>query len=287
MLKPMIERSDRAAPRDPATGILIGAEPRELGPPDARCAVLFIHGFVGAGSNFGDLPGQIAAESYFVRVMRLPGHGTSPLDLIRVTADDLLDAVREEVRTLKHTHSRVVLVGHSMGATLAALIAAQDGVDGVVLGAPYFGVTSRWYYCFKSETWIRLTRPVLRWVYKGKLFVQVNRKEAKRDILAYRWVPREAGDALLELGARVNKVEILEAIKCPVLLLHAPGDIAASPIAAESAFQKMASAEKRFVWLRRSNHHIFWDYDREQVIQDVIVFLKATAAACAPSPPVT
>jgi carboxylesterase len=277
MIKPLIERTDRRALRNAESGILVGAEARDLGPADAPCAVLFVHGFVGAGNSFADLPNRLAAQGHFVRVMRLPGHGTSPLDLVPVNADDLLAAVREDVRTLKESHAQVVLVGHSMGATLAALIAAQDGVDGLILGAPYFGVTSRWYYGLKSETWIRLTRPALPWVYKGSLFVQVNRKEAKRSILSYRWIPREAGDALLDLGARVNKQETLSAITCPVLLLHAQGDIAACPKAAETALQKMAAIDKRITWLPRSNHHIFWDYDRELVMEEASSFLRTIA----------
>ncbi|MBI5092580.1 MAG: alpha/beta fold hydrolase [Candidatus Hydrogenedentes bacterium] len=287
LLKPMIQRSDHLALRDSETGILAGAEPRDLGPSDAPCAILFVHGFVGAGNNFGELPDRLAADGHFVRVMRLPGHGTSPLDLVPIAADDLLTAVGDEVRSLKKTHSRVILVGHSMGATLATLITAQEGADGLVLAAPYFGVTSRWYYGLSSETWIRLTRPALPWVYKGRLFVQVNRKEAKRDIVSYRWIPREAGDTLLDLGDRVNKDEVLAAVTCPVLLLHAPGDIAASPAAAEAAFKKMTSTDKRFVWLNRSNHHIFWDYDRETVFEAARTFVAKVSAfeGCIPASP--
>ena len=94
-------RANNRAPRNPDTGILIGAEPRDLGPVDAPVAVLFVHGFVGAGNNFADLPDRVAAEGSRVRVMRLPGHGTSPHDLKRVTADELLMAVFGEIEALR------------------------------------------------------------------------------------------------------------------------------------------------------------------------------------------
>ena len=277
LLKPLIRYSDRHAVRDASTGILRGAEPCEFGPKDAPCAVLFVHGFVGAGNNFWHLPELLAQQGHSVRVLRLPGHGTSPLDLVSVTADHLLEALRTEVREAKQRHARVVLVGHSMGATLATLVASELGVDGLILGAPYFGVTSRWYYGLKAETWIRLTRPIVRWAYKGRLFVQVNHKDAKRDILSYRWIPREAGDTLLELGKRVNREEVLASVTCPTLVLHSRHDIAACPAAAENALARFGGADKRMVWLPHSNHHIFWDHDRDLVAEESLQFVARIA----------
>jgi len=271
----LVSRTDDRAVRDADTGWLRGAEPRWLGPADASDAVLMIHGFVGAGTNFADLPDRLAASGLRVRVMRLPGHGTSPREFETVPADTLLEAVRSELADLKREHRRVFVVGHSMGGTLATLAAASDGADGVVLGAPYFGVTHHWYYGLPAETWMGLAQPILRWLYKGELFIQVNRKEAKKNILSYTWVPLGGLQTLAELGHRASAPETLEGMQAPVLLLHAPGDVAASPEAAESAVSEMASTDKRMVWLERSNHHIFWDYDREQVFEEVRAFVAA------------
>ncbi len=35
----------------------------------------------------------------------------------------------------------------------------------------------------------------------------------------------------------------------------------------------MASKDKRYVSLDRSNHHIFWDYDQAQVMDEIVRFL--------------
>ena len=111
----LVSRYERNAPRDPGADFLQGATPRELGPPDAGRAVLFIHGFIGAQSNFNDLPDRVAEDGWFVRTMRLPGHGSSPRDFERTSTEDLIAGVREEVRALPCL-SRVVLVGHSWAA---------------------------------------------------------------------------------------------------------------------------------------------------------------------------
>jgi carboxylesterase len=274
----LVTRADDNADRDTTTGWLRGAEPQWLGREDASDAVLMVHGFVGAGTNFNELPARLAAAGLRVRVMRLPGHGTSPREFEAVSPTELLDSVRQELAELKRAHERVFVVGHSMGGTLATLAAAEDGADGVVLGAPYFGVTHHWYYGLSAETWMSIAQPVLRWVYKGELFIQVNRTGAKPHILSYAWVPLGGLETLAELGHRANAPETLQRIRAPVLLLHGPGDVAASPDAASVAVSKMASTDKRAVYLDRSNHHIFWDHDREQVVEEVLGFVERLRA---------
>jgi carboxylesterase len=269
----LVTREDERAPRNPETGILLGAESRDLGAEDAGRAVLMVHGFIGAGNNFNDLPDRIAAEGWRVRIMRLPGHGTSPRDFEKVTEDDLYRAVREEFEALQAKYPHVVLLGHSMGGALCTLLAAEADVDGLVLGAPYFKVTHKWFYILPPEAWTTMTSPFMRWARKGKTFMQVNRKEVKDQIVAYRWTPMRGTKTLMKVGRNARNPELLGNVTCPVLLIHSPLDIAASPKAAAQAFDALGSADKRAVWLETSNHIIFWDYEREQVAEEIVAFL--------------
>lgn len=273
LLNLLADREERRVPRDPATHVLIGAAEHNLGPEDAPGAVLFVHGFAGSGNNFAELPDAIAQDGWHVRVMRLPGHGTSPQHLSEQRLEGLLLAVLREAATLRARHQRLVLIGHSLGASLCVLAAAEIPVDGIVLAAPYFGVTHRWYYGLRPETWLRLFQPVLPWCYKGRLFLQVNRGDVKKDILAYTWLPPQSALILLEAQRRVTAPRLLRQVRCPVLMLLGEHDAAASGEAAELAFSQMESATKRLVRLPRSNHHIFWDYDRETVKGEIIAFL--------------
>ena len=269
----LVTEHDEKASRDPETGILVGAESLNLGPVDSPGAVLMVHGFLGAGNNFHYLPERLAEAGWRVRVMRLPGHGTIPCDLQSETADSMIQAVREELIDLRKSHKTVVLVGHSMGGTICTLVAAENKVDRLVLCAPYFGVSYKWYYLLRPETWTRITHPVLRWVYKGDTFIKVNRTEVKGDIISYRWVPMQGITILTELGRRASSHDILGRITCSVLLLHSRGDEAASCKFSETAFNKLKSSDKYAVWLTRSNHHILWDYEHETVIAEIVRFL--------------
>ncbi|MBI2432992.1 MAG: alpha/beta fold hydrolase [Candidatus Hydrogenedentes bacterium] len=272
----LVRAEERNTKRDPVTGIAIGAEEKTLGPEDAPGAVLFVHGFVGGSNNFADVPEAVARRGWRVRVMRLPGHGTSPADFARTTPDELIEAVRAEVTALRAKYPSVVLVGHSMGATLCTLVAAEQPVDGLILAAPYFLVTYHWYYLLPPETWVRLGAPLLPWVYKGKLFLQVNRRSSKPHIYSYTWVPADGMKTLMELGRRAAAPEVLGRIQCPVLLLHSPRDVAASYESAQDAFFKMSSTTKRIIALTKSNHHVFWDNEQEEV-RDLVAFYTSSA----------
>lgn len=276
----LAERWNSKAPRNPETGILIGAEPQDLGSKDAEVAVLLVHGILGGGSNFGELSDRLVETGVYVRIMRLPGHGTSPRDLAKTSPDELLQGVLGEARALRRRYKKVILVGHSMGGTLSTLVAAapDTNLDGLVLAAPYFGVTHRWFYGLRPEQWTKLTSPVVRWTYKGKPFFGLNRREAIPDILSYRWTPSKGFLAMIELGERANKAETLDSVTCPVLMLHGQDDRAAAIGKARRAFEGMASETKTFATLKNSDHHLFWDYDRARVIEDVVRFVKKVAA---------
>jgi len=272
----LVERADERPARN-SEGILAGAEERDLGPEDSRRAVLLVHGHMGGGSIFGALPERLAEAGWRVRVMRLPGHGTSPLDYAETTAGEMRRAVEEELDALSAEHQHVAVVGHSMGGALSALAAAEDKADALVLAAPYFRVTYHWYYGLRPETWSRILAPVVPWLYKGDRFVQVNRPEAKNDILSYRWVATDSVIEASKLAKAARQPETLERIDCPVLWIHGPGDEAASFSAAEKAFEKMPAEEKERLVLEKSNHHIFHDYEREEAIGRIVEFLGRTA----------
>jgi carboxylesterase len=270
--------------------MMAGAEARTLGPEDASKAVIFVHGFVGAGNNFNDVPDQLAEKGWRVQVLCLPGHGTTPRDLRTVSVENLRVAVRNAVNEEREQREFVALVGHSMGGALSTLVASEGNVDALVLAAPFFGVTHKWWYGLHPETWSRLVNPVVRWTYKGKLFLQVNKPEAKDQIVSYNWIPSEAIATLHKIGEDVNDREMLAEVTCPVLWIHSPGDVAASYEMAQKGVESMASERKKVLALKRSNHHIFWDYEAEEVAEDVIHFLQdveeeAEAQPELPEPP--
>ena len=269
----LMYRHDASLPRDPNTGVILGAEPRTLGPEDADTAIIFVHGFVGSGNNFWEIPDRLSEEGYRVRVMLNKGHGTTPQDFHDIPRDDFLPNVLDEIHELQKHHEKIILAGHSMGGTLITLAAAQEDIDGLILGAPYFGVTYQWYYLLPVATWNKLTGRILHRVYKARSFVRVNRKEAKDQIFSYSWIPSGGTTTLMYPGEQASKPEILDNITAPILHFHAPDDFAADYQEAVDAVEKMASKNKTHIPLENSDHHIYWDNDREQLYAEILKFL--------------
>ena len=157
------------------------------------------------------------------------------------------------------------------------MVASTEELDGIILGAPYYKVSYKWYYVLPVEAWIKITSPLVRWTYKSDGFIRVRRKEAKNQIISYRWISEKATRTLNYLGKSAFATETLNAITDPVLMLVATGDNAAAPKAARKAFNQMNSEDKTLVTLGNSDHHIYWDHDREEVYRNCLEFVARLA----------
>lgn len=270
----LVAQYEQNHPCDPATGAQPVCAPLTLGPEDAPVAVLFIHGFNGGVPNFGDLPVHLAAQGCRVRVMRLPGHGSTPHAFENATLDDLIDAVHTEYETLDTKHGAVVLVGESMGGALATWAAAEGEPDGLILMAPYFGMAQQTAAPETVQRSATLILPWIRWVY-AHMPAPVNDPEGAQRGFAYPWLPTRTVLNLGPLAARVNRPEVLEAVRCPVLLLQSRNDRVVSPKAAERAVNAMTNAAAaETLWLERSNHVLGLDYERALIAEKMAAFIK-------------
>lgn len=282
----MLKKEIAATPRDPATGIVAGLEARDLDPPrdyagraggdGPTTACLLLHGFVGSHRDFANLGPALAERGYHVRLARLPGHATRPDDFARQTPETMMQYVSEEYHALKARYPKVIVVGFSMGGTLATLLAEAEPVDGLVLIAPFFAVTYKPYYVLPPELWNAMMYRMLPYVIKSDFFIKVNRPEAKRALYSYHAVPTRGAKTLIELGRRARRPEALKKIQCPVFMMIAEGDDASSPGAARKVFGQIASPCKEAHWFgKRSNHHLLWDYDRDEAQAAVVGFIAA------------
>jgi len=274
-------------PRDPETGVVIGAEAIDLDPlpspgagtprdvPTSAC--LLLHGWVGSRKDFNDLGERLAAAGYHVRLARLPGHGTTPTDFAAQTPESMLAGVEVEYRALRERYAEVNIIGFSMGGTLATLLAAREDVDRLVLVAPYYRVTYEWYYILPPEIWNGLLGWALPYVIKPEGTVRVNRVEAREDLYYYRVIPTNCVRILTRLGNEARRPETLSAVLCPVLLVMSEGDEAASPTAARKALACMGFPDKTIrMFSARSNHHLLSDYDREEAKEAILEFLATS-----------
>lgn len=93
--------------------------------------LVLVHGLGGTGATMGPLADDLRALGHVVVAPTLPGHGTTPEDLVGRTWAQWLAAVRAAVAD----GGADVVVGQSMGAVLA-LAAAEDLAGVVAINPP-------------------------------------------------------------------------------------------------------------------------------------------------------
>jgi carboxylesterase len=269
-----VEQYAASVPRDGVSGLMVDAAPQDLGPADSDRAVLLVHGFIGGPSNFNTLPQAVADAGWFVRVMLLPGHGTTPMDLATVNAEDYIAAVKEELAALQARYDTVVLAGHSLGATTSTIVASEVPVDGLILYAPYFHAKYMWYLILPPEFWIRTAGHGLKWVPVKFKPMPVAKPDARDDIFHYEWVPVRAARVVLSMGPTARDSEALEKIVCPTLIVQGRKESVTSPAAVRVAFRHIGAEQKELLWLDRSDHIPFFDYDEEETEAATLAFLE-------------
>ncbi len=251
----------------------------ELLPPAPRpsTAILLVHGYLSSNQDFGALPAQLSAKGFTVRLMRLPGHGTTPLGLAGQTDGAFYEAVKTEYEQLAKEYDRVRVAGFSLGGALSTILSSEYPVDRLGLVAPYYKVTHKAYYVLTPEIWQTVFGWAVPMIKRPSGFVNINNKEAAKHYFMYQAFPSSSVSQLMGVGKQARQPELLARVKCPVLMVHSPGDRAASPKAAEAAFKALGSEEKWVVWLdgEKSNHVILWDYEKDIVLQEMLEFLTA------------
>jgi esterase/lipase len=123
----------------------------EIPAAQPKGAVLLLHGLTDSPYSMRALATVFAARGWYVVALRLPGHGTAPVALTRVTWQDWAAATRlaaKHLRTKTGPDVPLVIAGYSMGAALAVeyALATLRGEplprpSGLVLLSPAIGVS--------------------------------------------------------------------------------------------------------------------------------------------------
>ena len=203
----------------PAAVVVGGARlevARHGAPPDAAPTLVLLHEGLGCIAMWRDVPERLAAQTGCgVFVYSRQGYGGSdpcalprPLDYMTREALDVLPLVLNEARIEK-----AILVGHSDGATIAAIYAGvQDRrVRGLVLMAPHF---------FTEPQGLAAIEATRRAYDEGPLRDRLARYHAHVEAAFRGW-----SEAWLDPAFRDWSVEdVIAFIRVPVLAIQGDGD---------------------------------------------------------------
>jgi alpha-beta hydrolase superfamily lysophospholipase len=192
-------------------------------------AIVYLHGFSATAEEIRPVPDDVAkalgANLYFTR---LAGHGRGGAAMAEATAGDWLEDTAEAIAIGRSLGDRVLVIGTSTGATLAALAATDPAltadVAGMVMISPNFRVA--------SKAAMILDMPFARWwgpmvAGETRSFKPHNEKHAAHWTTSYPTIALFPMAALL----REARAEDYAKAKMPLLVIYSPEDKVIDPTA--------------------------------------------------------
>lgn len=170
---------------------------------------LLIHGLLNSPFALHDVGVSLQQNGMLVRSILLPGHGTHPSDLLDVSYEDWIEAVRYGIATLRQEVEHVFLVGYSTGAALAVHEALLDhDIAGLILLAPAFKIKAP---VDLMVNWKRLTKFFTthkKWVCETE----------EIDYAKYQSIPFNAVIQVSKLTGLIEKLATDHALPCPMFM---------------------------------------------------------------------
>ncbi|WP_246362844.1 alpha/beta hydrolase [Paenibacillus alba] len=229
--------------------------------------ILMIHGFTGSPSEFRRIGYELREEGYTIQAVRLPGHGTSPDEMIHTGWTDWYGHVLESYDELAAKCKSIVVMGHSMGGLLALKLAVERRAAGVISIATPIFLSSR------------------KTVLAGFLqyFIKYIAKKPKRvstlldESCAYTKTPIRCVVSLRKLLKQVKKV--LPQVNAPVWIGQGSKDGVVRHESAAFLYERIRSEVKELRYYPESSHGLLLDQERERVYADIAAFILSLQVA--------
>jgi len=264
------ENSNQWRHRRNSGGIVVGAEAIDLS-GDGDAAVLLLHGFGDTPQTLRPVADRLHSLGYGVLAPLLPGHGRSLAEFARSSAADWIDESRAALNLLNQRHTRVGIVGLSMGAAVAVILASEaPGVVTLTLLSPYLTMPRS---LRRLVSWRRVVEWLLPY-FPGFGNRSIQDERAAAESLAYGALN---ATVLAELAAMVDRAAMaLPALVVPVLMIQSREDNRIAEPDAMHAFERIGSPGKKLVWITGSGHVITVDRERDRVLAEIAGWLEKT-----------
>jgi carboxylesterase len=240
-----------------------GAEPRFI--PGGNSAFLLLHGWGASAESIRFLARGIADQGFAVLAPTLPGHGTSPEQMLTKGPLDWIDGAREALRLLSSHFEKVYLLGVSMGGALSLQVAALDSeaVSALITAnAPVF-------LDDPDVALDLMSGPANEMMsfWPGPKFLGPPVSE-----LTYSTHSRKSGLDLLTMAALAW--EALPRVRAPLLVLQSVHDPIVPKPNADEIIARVGSSSKVREWLHHSLHLVQLDTDRDEVVRLAMDFVR-------------
>jgi carboxylesterase len=251
--------------------VLPGAEPFSF-PGGPGIGAVLVHGFTGSPFEMRPVGEALATAGIGSEGVLLRGHGTHPDEMVGVPYADWISDVEAGLNRVLGRCQRAVIVGLSMGGTLALNVGARhagdDRIGGLVtIGAPL--VLDDWRLPFAGP----LSR-VIKWQAWGR--PDIKNQAAWDGHVAYRRIRTRAIPELL--GLMRDTSERLSAVRQPLRIVQAQSDHVVPPRNAELIRAGVRSTDVSVTMLDNCYHVSTVDHEADALNSLILRFVQGLSA---------
>ena len=231
--------------------------------------VLVLHGFTGNPSSMRGVAEAMVALGHHVEMPRLPGHGTTIVDMLDTTWADWTREVAAAHGRLAERTDRIVVIGLSMGGSLTLWAGLNlPNVAGLVCINPATIAQPAAVLEMITEMVAEGTEvaPAI-----GGDIADPDQTEIAYDGLPLRPMLSFMHDGLTPITDRYGELTM------PLLLITSRHDHVVEPVNSEHLAVNYGG-DVEHVWLERSYHVATQDYDRDDINERVLRFVARVTA---------
>ena len=246
-----------------AHAVLPGAEPASI--TGGEHGALVLHGFTGNPFSMRGIANALADAGFTVELPLLPGHGTAVEDMEPTRFADWLTAADKAYVDLAGRVRDVVVVGLSMGGTLAAYLAANHPeIVGAVFVNPLISGLGP-----EAVAGLRSLAD------SGQVYLDgIGSSIADPDAVELAYERTPIRPLLSLLAATDELVPRLGDIRCPILVITSIHDPVVAPASSNVLAQQVSGPVER-VLLERSLHVATLDYDKDDIEASTVAFARS------------
>ncbi|MED1202683.1 alpha/beta hydrolase [Heyndrickxia acidicola] len=223
---------------------------------------IIIHGFSGNPWEIKPLANALEQMGYQVITPLLPGHSMNKEKMSKVTALEWIQMIEIVVKKAMAENKKIHLMGFSMGAMIASIIANRQQVSTLVLLSPAVYILTPKLLKLKAERFFQQNRKTFSLSEQSPLNNQsFIRSTPIYNVFQFNKIVRQAK-------------RIFHHISIPICIIHGEKDETVDPRSSELIYSVASSTEKEIHYLPLSKHHICQDCEVQTVIQTVIGFLN-------------
>jgi carboxylesterase len=207
------------------------------------------------------------SNGYTVSAPLLTGHGTVPADLENVKWEVWNKDVEKAYFKLKENHKKIYVIGTSLGASLASILAGSNSeISGLVLMAmPYRLRLEKLMFLFA-----RIILPFKKY-YKKYYPPSFGSSATVTRRISYQTYPIRSVLEILKLAKFSRRV--ISKITQPCFVMQSSVDHIVAKNSLEKIFEKVSSKVKQKKYLKNAYHTFISDIKNENVFEEILDFL--------------